>query len=139
MIILDTNVISDVIGRYPTERVCNWLAAQDPDRVWTTAITAAELRAGASALAEGHRKRQLSEAIEAALRVDFENRILPFDDAASSAYAEISAQRRRSGLSWDHLDLFIASIAAVNNAVVATRNVRDFEGCGVELVDPWAA
>jgi predicted nucleic acid-binding protein len=105
--------------------------------LWTTAITAAELRAGVAALPEGRRKRDLHDAIEAALHVDLGNRVLPFDDAASVAFAAISARRRRSGSSWDHMDLLIAAIAAVKGATVATRNTIDFEETGVPFVDPW--
>lgn len=129
MIIVDTNVISDAIAPRPTERVLAWLAAQPVDALWTTAITAAELRAGV-ALPEGRRKRALGEAVEGALYADFAGRILPFDDAASIAFASISARRRRSGRPVAEMDVQIAAIALV-------RGATDFDDTGIAFVDPW--
>lgn len=137
MIIVDTNVISDAIAPRPTERVVAWLAAQPVDALWTTAITAAELRAGVAALPEGRRKRALGEAIEGALYADFAGRILPFDDAASVAFASVSARRRRSGRPVAEMDVQIAAIAMVRGATVATRNATDFDDTGIAFVDPW--
>ena len=139
MIILDTNVISEVIKRGPNEAVFNWLASQDPDQLCTTAITAAELRAGAAALDPGRRRDSLIEAINTALIVDLGGRILPFSDAASPAFAEITARRRRLGRGWSPMDMLIASIALVEGLPVATRDVDDFDETGVELINPWDA
>jgi len=139
VIIVDTNIISDVIGPRPTPSVFDWLRNQPVDDIWTTAITAAELRAGVAALIDGRRKRMLGEAVEQALYVDFSGRILPFDDAASVAYASISAARRRLGRNVGELDMQIAAIAVVRGATVATRNVTHFDESGVNLVNPWEA
>ena len=128
-------------GHFPNTNaeVLRWLAAQPMDDVWTTAITAAELRAGAAVLPDGRRKLALRVAIEAMLMQDCGGRILPFDDAASVSYAEISARRRRLGRPIGPLDMQIAAIAAARGAAVATRNTPHFEEGGIELIDPWAA
>jgi predicted nucleic acid-binding protein len=139
LIIVDTNVISDAIAPKPSPMVLEWLAAQPVNDLWTTAITAAELRAGAAALQESRRKTTLSAAIENALSEDFSGRILPFDNAASVAFATISARRRRLGLSIGHMDMQIAAIAVVHAAVVATRNTYHFEEAGLILINPWDA
>jgi len=137
LIILDTNVISEAIKREPNEAVFDWLARQDREQLCTTAITAAELRAGAAALDSGRRRDSLIGAINAALTVDLGGRILPFSDAASPAFAEITARRRRLGRGWSPMDMLIASIALVESLPVAMRNVDDFEETGVDVINPW--
>ena len=137
MIILDTNVMSDAIAPIPTPIVLSWLAAQPVEELWTTAITAAELRAGVSILIDGRKKRALYDAIEAMLAIDFGGRILPFDDAASIAYARISARRRREGRGAGATDTMIAAIAVTRNAIVATRNTSHFDDPEVRMVNPW--
>lgn len=137
MIIVDTNVISEVISPRPTASVVNWLRVQPIDEVWTTAITAAELRAGVAALPEGRRKVGLGKTVELLLTGDFENRILAFDNEASKAFAEISGRRRRKGRNFGPLDMQIAAIAVVHGAAVATRNTAHFEEAGLILIDPW--
>ena len=132
-------MISDAIAVRPNEGVLAWLAAQDPEELCTTAITAAELRAGAAALDPGRRRETLVEAIEKALTDDLMGRIVPFDAKASLAFAEITARRRRLGKGWSPIDMLIASIAATTSSAVATRNVYDFEESDVELIDPWTA
>ena len=123
----------------PEIRVEQRLAAQDGFDVYLTAISEAELRFGVAILSNGKRRDTLAQAMEVILREDMAGRILPFDNAAAEAYAIIAATRRSAGRPIAQADCPIAGIARARGATVATRNVADFEGCGVDLIDPWAA
>lgn len=136
MIVLDTNVISAVIGDHVEPHVVSWLDAV-PELVCLTSITAAELRLGAALLPAGRRRDRLQEGIEAMLAEDFENAVLPFDEPASEAYAAVVAGRRSSGRPISVPDAQIAAICLSRGATLATRNVRDFDGTGVTVIDPW--
>lgn len=138
MIILDTNIVSEMLRPAPEPRVEAWLAAQDGGQVYLTTISEAELRYGVGILANGKRRTALAEAIDAMLREDFRDRILPFDSAAAESYAVIAADRRGAGRPISQFDCQIAAIGRARGAAVATRNARDFEGCGIEVIDPWA-
>jgi toxin FitB len=137
MIILDTNVVSELLRPAPSSAVEAWLAAQDGATVFFTAIGAAELRLGVAILPAGRRRTSLAEAIDAMLKEDFQARILPFDTSAAQAYAAIAATRRAGGRSISQFDCQIAAIARIRQAVLATRNTVDYEDCGIEVVDPW--
>lgn len=139
MIILDTNVLSELLRPSPAGQVEAWLSAQDGTQVYFTAIGEAELRHGVAIRPAGKRRAELSNAIEGMLGDDFRDRILPFDRAAARAYASIAAERRAAGRPISQFDYQICAIARANDAVIATRNTADFEGCGVVLVDPWGA
>lgn len=139
MIILDTNVVSELLRPTPEPRVEAWLAAQDGADVYLTAISEAELRYGVAVMAEGKRREALAQAIDGLLRDDFRARILPFDSHAAKAFAAIAADRRAAGRPISQLDCQIAAIGRAQGAAVATRNARDFAGCGIDLIDPWAA
>ena len=138
MIILDTNVLSELLRPEPARQVERWLAAQDGARVYFTTVGEAELRHGVAILPAGKRRHALTSAIEGLLEEDFRDRILPFDRAAARAYATIAAARRAAGRPISQFDCQIAAIARAREAPVATRNTRDYEGCGIELIDPWA-
>ena len=138
MIILDTNVLSETMRVTPDQRVAAWLIAQPRNSLWTTSVVEAELRFGVALLSDGRRKRSLQELLDAMLG-DLEGRVLPFDSKAATAYAGIAAQRRQTGKPLALLDGLIAATARSLNATIATRNVADFTGCGVELVDPSSA
>ncbi|MEM9148716.1 MAG: type II toxin-antitoxin system VapC family toxin [Pseudomonadota bacterium] len=135
MIILDTNVVSELLRLAPEPRVEAWLSRQDGGQVYLTAVSEAELRTGVAIMAAGKRRDDLAHAIDAMLREDFRGRILSFDSAAVSAYAAIAAERRAAGKPISQ----IAAIGRVHRTAIATRNARDFEGAGIEVVDPWAA
>jgi len=137
MIILDTNVVSELLRPAPSPAVEAWLAAQDGASIFFTAIGEAELRLGVAILPAGRRRTSLAEAIDAVLGEDFRGRILPFDTAAAQAYAAIAADRRTAGRPISQFDCQIAAIARNRQAVLATRNTVDYEECGIEVIDPW--
>ena len=137
MIVLDTNVISELTRRAPDPGVLAWLDSLEISEVATTAVTAAELRYGLARLPDGHRKRELAAVIRGILVEDFYGRILPFDERASVRYAEVVAGRDRIGRPVGVADAQIAAICRDAGATLATRNTADFEETGIELIDPW--
>jgi predicted nucleic acid-binding protein len=137
MIILDTNVLSELLRPEPAKQVERWLSAQDGAKVYLTTVGEAELRHGVALLPAGTRRNALTTAIEGLLDEDFRDRILPFDRAAARAYATIAATRRAAGRPISQFDCQNAGIARTHEATVATRNTSVYEGCGVELIDPW--
>lgn len=137
MIVFDTNVVSELILPRPAASVVDWFFRQEPSRVYLSTISEAELRYGAEILPTGQRRERLLTALERILRAGFAGRILPFDRAAAQTYATIAAARRAAGRPINHADCQIAAIAHSKGASVATRDVRDFEGCGIEVVNPW--
>ena len=139
MIIIDTNVISELLRPTPEPAVEAWLGEQDGLSIYLTAISEAELRYGVAIMTSGKRRDGLGIAIDRILRDDMAGRILPFDSAAARAYADIAASRRSAGKPISQADCQIAAIARAHNAPVATRNTPDFEGCGIDLINPWTA
>ena len=139
MIIFDTNVVSELLRPSPEPRVEGWLAVQDGFDIYLTAISEAELRYGVAIMDNGKRRDGLADAIDRILRDDMAGRVLAFDSAAAEAYAAIAASRRAAGRPIAQADCQIAAIASARGATVATRNTTDFEGCGVDLINPWTA
>jgi hypothetical protein len=137
MVVLDTNVLSEVVSPAPSERVLNWLAAIAPEQLRTTAVTQAELLLGVGLLPQGRKRLFLATEIERLLSETFSGRILPFDSAAARQYALIHVSRRRLGRPIGELDGQIAAIAKSHGFPLATRNVPDFEDCAIELINPW--
>lgn len=138
MIVLDTNVISEVFRTSPDVRVVGWLKSLTGD-VAITAVTLAELLAGVRRLPGGRRKVMLAARIDGALQPYQESRaILAFDGEAASRYVDILVVRERAGLPISTADAQIAAICRSHDAVCATRNTKDFVSTGVELVNPWA-
>ncbi|MCY4238756.1 MAG: type II toxin-antitoxin system VapC family toxin [Rhodospirillaceae bacterium] len=138
-VLLDTNVVSELLRPSPDPAVESWVAARPAAELHFSAVGEAELRYGVLILPTGRRRDALARAIEGILREDFEGRILPFDSAAARAYADIAAARRSGGRIVALADGQIAAIARARGMAVATRNVRDFEDTGIEVVDPWTA
>ena len=120
MIILDTNVISEVIRPSPSPNVVHWVAGQAAPNLYLSTISAAELRYGVEILSTGERRNRLLAEVAGMLEEDFAGRILPFDSAAAQAYA------------------VIAAIARCRGASVATRDVDGFEGSGIDVINPWS-
>lgn len=139
MIVLDTNVVSELMRREPEDAVVRWVAAQPAPSLYVTSIAQAEILHGIALLPAGRRRTAIQEAADAMFAVDFRERILPFDSGAARAYADVAAKRRRAGRPISHFDAQIAAIALSAGAAMATRNVADFEGCGLRLVNPWSA
>lgn len=138
MIVLDTNVISELLRQKPDRAVEAWLADQPPASIFTTTITEAEILYGVRLLPDGKRKTELLAAIEPIFAEDFAGRVLPFDQDAADAYATIAVARRLAGRPISQFDAQVAAIAASRGAAIATRNVADFAEVGVPVINPWA-
>lgn len=137
MIVLDTNVISEIFRSSPEPRVVEWLVSLTGD-VAITSVTLAELLAGVRRLPEGRRKDALARGIEEAVVPYRGSRsVLAFDADAAERYAEVLAAREAAGAPVSTVDAQIAAICLAHGATCATRNVKDFQHTGVELVDPW--
>jgi len=136
VIILDTNVLSELIRVEADPRVVAWMDVQPRQSLATTAVTKAELLFGVERLADGKRKAALTQLVAAILE-RLAERVLPFTEADAASYAGIVAGRVRIGRPILPLDAQIAAIALSRGAAVATRD-GDFEGCGVELINPWS-
>ncbi len=137
MVLLDTNVVSELMRPRPHAGVRAWLASQPGAEVFLPVIVEAELRYGAAILPPGRRRERLAEQIARMLQDDFCGRILPFDCDAAQSYATLAASRRAGGDPIRSMDGQIAAIARCRGAALATRNVRDFRNCGVEVINPW--
>jgi predicted nucleic acid-binding protein len=137
VIILDTNVISELIRPKPEPNVETWLDSQPAAEVATTAITAAELLYGAARLPAGRRRDALALEIDATIREDLRSRVEPFDIIAARQYSAVVCGREKIGRPISRPDAQIAAICRARNATLATRNTADFTDAGIELVNPW--
>lgn len=137
MIVLDTNIISELMRSHTNEKVLGWVDAQVQDELFVTAVTVGEIRYGIAKLPDGKRKSDLRAVADETLDVDFTDRVLAFDKSAAEHYGNVVSQRDRSGRPISMADALIASICLSYNASLATRNVADFEGVGLELINPW--
>jgi predicted nucleic acid-binding protein len=138
MIVLDTNVLSETLRPTPSARVLEWMRSEPASALFTTAITEAEMLYGIALLPEGRRRGSLEAVVELIFTEDLAGRVLPFDSAAAREFADIAAGRRRTGQPISDADARIAAIARSRGAALATRNIADFTGCGLSLIDPWA-
>jgi predicted nucleic acid-binding protein len=139
VILLDTNVLSVLMREEGDPGVVAWLNRQPPESMWTTAITVFEVRVGLEILESGRRRRFLEAAFDKVLSEDFDDRVVPFDESAAQAAGRIAAVRRKLGRSLEVRDVQIAGIAIARKAKIATRNIRHFEGLGIDLINPWSA
>ena len=139
MIILDTNVISELMRRSPEARVLAWTEQQRPGQLLTTAITVLELRSGTEKLVDSRRRRQLEMDIEWALDDLIGGRVLRFDRQAACEAAAWLVRRRRAGRPVGTRDAQIAGIALARRIAIATRDTDHFAGLEVKVVDPWTA
>lgn len=137
MIVLDTSVISELARHTPDGKVLQWLDAQPSHKIATTAVTAAELWYGISRLADGERKQELAEVVDAILSKDLQQRIASFDAKAARVYANVVSTRERLGKPISIADGQIAAICLAQDATLATRNTKDFSDTGTKLIDPW--
>lgn len=136
MIILDTNVLSKALRPQPSMKVLAWLASQPTAALFTTTITRGEVLYGVRLLPKGRRRDALQKAVTAIFDEDFANP-LSFDGNAADDYADIAATRKTRGMPISQFDAMIAAITRSRGATLATRNVRDFAHCGIEIIDPW--
>lgn len=137
MILLDTNVLSELMRPKPAVRVVDWIAAQPAQGLFTTSITQAEILHGVMLLPPGKPRDAFEVAAQAMFVEEFAGRVLAFGTDAALPYASIAVDRRRAGRPISHFDAQIAAIARCYGAAIATRNVADFEGCAVEVLNPW--
>lgn len=137
MIVLDTNVVSEILKPVPSDTVTDWLASQESSSVFTTVITQAEILHSIEALPAGRRKHHLAVAAGKLFDLLFLGRILSFDEESARHSARIRSSRKAARRPIAQFDAMIAAIAQVHRAGVATRNTSDFERCGIRLINPW--
>ena len=138
MPIIDTNIFSEYLKERPNESVIAWMNSVPTEEQFTTAVCVGEVRKGLVRMTDGRRRRSMEETANRLFFDVFAGRILPFDFQSAELFGEIFEARRRSGGSHSVEDCMIAAIAKAHGMAVATRNVRDFEGTGVDVIDPWA-
>jgi len=136
MIVVDTNVVSELMKSSPENSVRDWMLGQRQTELFTTSITVAEILYGIERLPDGQRKEMLRTAATEVFAA-FENHVLPFGREAAVAYASLVNRRDLLGLPINGFDAQIAAICTTHNATLATRNGKDFEHSGITLVDPW--
>jgi toxin FitB len=136
VIILHTNVVSELMRAEPAPRVATWVRDRDRRELRTTAITIAEIRYGIARLPDGRRKQVLLAAADETFTA-FADQVVPVDTAAAEHYAIIASSRERAGRPIAGFDALIAAICRSRGAALATRNVSDFDGTGIEVIDPW--
>ena len=139
MIILDTNVLSELMRPVPDQRVVEWVESQPNTSLFTSTVTQAEILFGVSKLPKGKRKQDLAAIVDAIFEEDFRGRLLPFDGPAAVAFASICSNRARLGRPISQFDAQIAAIARSRGASLATRNTSDFDACDIQVIDPWRA
>jgi hypothetical protein len=121
----------------PAASVVEWVASQPASRLFIKAVTQGEILYGIGVLPKWKRRDRIANAAKAMFAEDFNDRILAFNSDAAASYADIAVARRRKHRPISQFDAQIAAIARSSGAAVATLNVLDFEGCGIELVNPW--
>ena len=137
MIVLDTNVVSEPFKPKPDPAVIEWLDAQEPQTLYITAVTIAELLAGVHKMPVGRRRSELSFAIENQISHIFDRRILHFDKQAAETFGPMNASAAAAGNPIAFADCAIAAMTLANGFALATRNTRDFKGTGVKIINPW--
>jgi predicted nucleic acid-binding protein len=135
MIVLDTNIVSELMKAAPDSAVRDWLARVDDTSLTTTAVTVAEIEFGLNRLPVGRRRGDLQARFEALVTTIG---VLPLDETAAMNAGRLRAMREAAGLPSSPSDMMIAGIAAAVGASLATRNVRDFSGLGIDVRDPWS-
>ena len=137
MLVLDTNLVSELMRPGPDPRVLGWIATQPLHEMAIATITLMEVRFGIATLPHGQRRTELDRRFRQFLAQGFSDRVLPFDSAAADACADIRAARKSMGRPIAIEDGMIAAVAKTHGATVATRDTSGFEGCGIPLLNPW--
>ncbi len=137
MIVLDTNVLSELMAAQASHTVLAWISQQPARELFTTTVSEAEIFYGIELLSKGKKRDALLAGAERVFNEFLAGRIFDFDSDAARAYSKIATHRRKLGKPISHEDAQIAAIAQVRNAKLATRNIADFRDCDIELIDPW--
>lgn len=137
MIVLDTNIVSELMRPQADRNVVAWVDKQSADDVYLTAVTTAELRYGVARLPKGRRRTDLADRIARTIEDEFAGRVLAFDDDAAIHYADIVAEREHQGRTIAMADALIAAICRARSAALATPNGKDFAHTGISVIDPW--
>jgi toxin FitB len=138
MLVLDTNVLSELLRPKPSPQILAWFERQSREEIFTTTVSRAEILYGIQLLPKSRKRQRLLGAAQEIFDRDLEDHVLSFDGAAADHYADIAVRRRKAGKPISQFDAIIASITASHRATLATRNFRDFEGCGIKIENPWA-
>jgi toxin FitB len=138
MIVLDTNVLSELLRPAPEPRVGDWLKDQPRTSLFTTTVTRGEILYGIRLLPAGKRRDGLWDATIKIFDLDLAGQVLIFDNVAADEFAQISASRRAAGRPITQFDALIAGVTRSRGAKLATRNVTDFEGCDIDVINPWS-
>ena len=139
MILLDTNVISEMMRLRPNHAVVAWLDKHPIEELWTASVVLAELLTGIELMSAGRKQRALRETVEGMIAEDFRGQVLKFDLPAARSYGLILSSRKQIGRPIREMDALIAATAHANGATLATRNTTNYEDCGIRLVNPWEA
>lgn len=137
MIVLDTNVVSELMRKDAAAEVVAWVDRHPGDQVFITVVTAAELLYGVARLPDGHRKQVLAAKVRDLIDEDFEDQVLPFSSDSAHHYAEIAASRERLGKPISMADAQIAAICRQYDLPLGTRNTKDFADMGIRVFNPW--
>lgn len=137
MTLLDTNVISELVRAQPDPTVTAYLRSLAPETMFTAAVCEAEIQYGLARMPAGRRRDELVARVRAFFATGFQGQVLPFDSSCAALYGKIRADREAAGASVAVEDIMIAATARAHGAVIATRNLKHFAGCGVPLVNPW--
>jgi toxin FitB len=137
MIVLDTNVLSELMKSQPNTLVVRWIERYQATSLFITTLAQAEILYGLEILSAGKRRNALKKAAKAMFELDFTDRILPFDTNVAQLFATIAAKRRKIGHPISQIDAQIAAITRSHNATLATRNIDYFTDCDIEIINPW--
>ncbi len=136
-LLLDTNVLSEVTKPRPEGRVLAWLDGLDEDRSFISVVSIAEIRRGVALMDNGRKRDALVEWLALDLPQRFEHRVIPVDERVALAWGDLMGEAKRRGRGMSSMDGLIAATAVAHGLVLATRNIKDFEGVGINLIDPW--
>lgn len=137
MILIDTNIISEMMKSSPSAKVIGWMSSQDAAQLYVASITIAEIAYGLYILPDGKRRHTLEDAFEKTIQNGFKGRVLAFDESVVHLYGNIMGRRKELGRPMDVPDGQIAAIARAYQCQLATRNIKDFQDCDLELINPF--